>query len=194
MFIITGKKRKKLLLKPLNDIKAIHDEYYELKIFENRVFERSYVVERHKHHTKDIIKRYGLNSIAELIFLLHRYCGKVVKECEFCGHTITEIKTRTGNSPSRDDCRCAGICPLCNEVFKYANDDGICYRCKPHYHEDENLSEDPNMVLYRFLQCVGNTDRIIYIQDATEAKRMMDLAAEFYHWFKNRHDELLSEQ
>ncbi len=190
MFLIGQRKQKKALLKNAANLQKIHDEYYELKSFTNIQFDRPYVVKRHVHLAKDIMARYGISSMNELLFLLHRHAGEVIKICKFCGHTNTKVKTRSKYF-NEHTCDCHGLCITCKKPYRAANDDGVCYSCKPYIHveQPENLDE-PYGMMYRFFQYIGRIGTIERISDLAEAKRMMKIASHYYYAFQDMAQKL----
>lgn len=182
MIMLSQRKRKKALLKNSPNLEQIWNDYYSLKEFNNVVFERQYVVKRHTYRVREILSKYHLESVIELFFLLHRHGGKPVKDCKFCGHLNTSIKNRSGKDHI-DICHCRGICTLCKKPYNVANEDGVCYTCKPYYHPERCLSDDPDDIRYRFLRCTGNHEYMENIQTVEEAEKMMDVAKYYYEVF-----------
>lgn len=180
------KRRNRASIKHALQLKEIWDMYYKQDIYENKVRGEVKKVSYYSYSIDEIINKFNIKTITELIFLLHHHAGEVIKECEFCGKKCTKVKLRS--TTSFDQCSCKGICLVCKEVYQYANEDGVCYDCKPHC--DQKPSDDFDDVRYRFLSAVGNHSFIYNIDCVEELQRMMEMSSYYYYFFKDRMDSL----
>ena len=188
---LNPKSQKKALLKNSANLKQIHDEYYLIKSFTDTVKDRTYNRDYYIYPVEEIMAKFNINSNQELLFLLHRYCGNVIKTCEFCHFDITVIKART-NDKNFNDCGCKGICILCKKIYQTANDDGVCYSCRPyHFHNEEDyLPNSSAQLRYKLGQYIGNHEYIVDCTNIQLLEMLKDYALQYAQWFEERIENL----
>lgn len=193
MNLIKPSKQKKALLKNGSNIIQIADMYYEQKIFNDQVKDRNYQKQYYVHLVDEIMKKFGISSTSELLFLLHRGVGEQIGECQFCGLIKTKVKVRSSlDGYNYVDCYHAAICNLCKKPCRNTYKRDLCFECFDHEAENFHRRNDPEKIRFRFLQAVGNHDYIIRMKenkDIEELKRMKSMAEEYAVWF----DELIME-
>lgn len=188
--LIKPRKQKKALLKNSKNIKQIADMYYEQTSFTDVVKDRTYEKVYYVHYVDDIFKQFGISSSNELMFLLHWGIGEKFSECEFCGLSKTQVKTRGGYSVI--DCEHKGSCLTCKKPYVHANENGVCYECFDREAAEFHKRNEPDCKRHRFLQAVGNHEYIILMKknrDVEELKLMKSIASDYYHLF----DQLIGE-
>lgn len=184
--LLGDKKAKKALLKNAKNLDEICNMYYEIKKFTDIVKDREYKKEYYVHRVEEIFEKFNINSISELLFLIRYHIGEVVRECEFCGFPITKIKTRNNPDGSFDDCKHKGLCMLCENPYTSANEDGVCYACKPYQYEKspyDDFSEQE--ALFNFVRIIQDPSDIkCMIKTQNQVLSLMKVASYFYHLIK----------
>lgn len=184
------KRRNKAIFKHSKDLKEIWDMYHKKEVFINKVRDKEKKVVYYTFNVDEIISKFNIKTIAELIFLLHVYGGEIIKDCEFCGQKTTKVSLRT--STSVEGCSCRGICTVCEEIYSNANEDGVCYNCRPFDLSSARKFSDENVdVRYRFLRAVGDHYFIQNMDSIDESQKMMEMASYYYYLFKEKKDFLM---
>lgn len=124
--LLGEKKTKKALLKNAKNLKQIYDMYWERLKYEVIFPDRTETKQKFKFNVLEIMKKFNINSINELVFLLCRY-QKPIKVCEFCNEDIYRFPLRTNIYV--DDCKHIGICRKCNQPAIVLDENNYC--CVP---------------------------------------------------------------
>ena len=188
-----SKKFMKALNKNRDNLDQIVAMYYERKLFENTVKDRTYEKIYYVHNVEDIFNMFHINSICELIALLHYHVGEKLGDCPYCGLEKSRVETRTSmNGYNTIDCRHEGICTLCKEPYIYANKEQVCNSCtwEKDTRERERRHYGEANSIYRFVSYIGraNGENIETVQ---EAEAMMSIAADYYAYFESIKNQLL---
>lgn len=126
--ILGIRKQKKALLKNAGNLKEIYEMYME-KIDYKIIYPNRVVVQhKFKYKVEEVLNKFNINSVNELIFLFTRYF-KPIKFCEFCKEEVHKFQLRT--SFYNNDCRCEGICVSCNQPTSGLYKNNYCYWCRP---------------------------------------------------------------
>ena len=197
MLQMKDKKFMKALNKHRANLPEIAEMYYARKWFEDKVKDRTYEKVYYVHLVEDILVKFGMGSINELLLLLHHHMGEDLGECQYCGLHKTRVKTRTAWSGYNTmDCEHTGICILCKEPHIRANKEGVCRSCtwEKDEQEERRKSYDDESTRYRFLNYVGNYEYMNNIDTVKEAEAMMEWASAYYNEFKGISDSLKRDQ
>lgn len=133
MKMLGTRKAKKALLKNGSNVKEIYNMYYEKENYKVLYPDKEEIRQKYKYHVADILKKFNINSLNEMIFLLRRV-HKPIKYCEFCSEYIYKFPTRTGIHSN--DCRHIGMCVACNKPQSWLNEQGSCSWCWPPLRDD----------------------------------------------------------
>jgi hypothetical protein len=120
--LINDKNKKRIFAAHHSKMIHIAEDYWAHTVHKMPTYEKiSY------HHTvKEIIAKYKLNSITELIYLIFEFGKKYEGTCSFCKNDYFIYKIRGGNRSTY--CGCIGICSVCKKPYDHG-ENAICSNC-----------------------------------------------------------------
>lgn len=166
---------KKALLKNAKNLQKIYDMYWEKIEYEIIYPDRKEIKKKFKYHVKDILKKFNIGSMNEIIFLFYRYY-EPCKICKFCNEESHCFPLRRGTHDN--DCRCIGICAKCNKPTDIFYKKNYCFECgesrERFSHECEcNDNNITDRCMYKFLYMIQSD---YYIKENYDSKKQINCA------------------